>query len=44
MSNLAILLIENEIAQNINKENLIVKFSNAKARKVIFVYKTVPHF
>ena len=37
MSNLAILLIENEIAQNINKENLIVKFANAKARKVNFV-------
>ena len=37
MSNLAILSIENEIAQNINKENLIVKFANAKARKVNFV-------
>ena len=37
MSNLAISSIENEIAQNINKENLIVKFANAKARKVNFV-------
>ena len=37
MSNLAILSIENEIAQNINKQNLIVKFANAKARKVNFV-------
>ena len=36
-ANLAILSIENEIAQNINKENLIVKFANAKARKVNFV-------
>ena len=37
MSNLAILSIENEIAQNINKENLIIKFANAKAREVNFV-------
>ena len=37
MSNIATLSIENEIAQNINKENLIVKFDNAKARKVNYV-------
>ena len=36
MSNLAILSIENKIAQNINKEILIVKFANAKARKENF--------
>lgn len=37
MSNLAILSIENDIAQSIPKNNLIVKFASAKARKVNFV-------